>query len=43
MKEQIKRTDKLKKSINVFIRDKVRLKKKVQENLENESSNTKSK
>lgn len=27
MREQIKKTDKLKKSINVFIRDKVRLKK----------------
>lgn len=42
MKEQIKRTDKLKKSINLFIRDKVRFKKKVQEDIQDESSNTKS-
>lgn len=43
MKIQIKRTDKLKKSIHVFIRDKVRLKKRQGDEDNNESSSAKSK
>ena len=40
MQEQIKRTDKIKRTINVFINDKVKTKIK---GAKNESSNSKSK
>ena len=43
MKAQIKRTDKLKRTIHLFIRDKVRLKKKQEGENQDESSSTKSK
>lgn len=42
MKEQIKKTDKIKRTINLFIRDKVRLEKIKKKGKENESSNSKS-
>lgn len=42
MKMQLKRTDKIKKTVHLFIKDKVRLKKKSGDVEKNESSNSKS-